>query len=81
MKLTFAAMAAAVLSHATPATAASLCNCCGSTTSQSCTNACAPVKPVDGQCVATVDYEGAAEISTSLNPFRQALKLISIWNA
>jgi len=61
-----------------PASAASLCNCCGSSTATNCQAACAPVKPAEGQCVATVDYSGKAEISDGANPL-YGLSLRNMW--
>jgi hypothetical protein len=61
-----------------PASAASLCNCCGSSTAANCQAVCAPVKPVEGQCVATVDFAGKGEIAEGVNPIYD-LSLRNMW--
>ena len=58
----------ALLSLSGPAQAASLCNCCGKFTAQSCATACAEVTPPADQCQATVDYTADAEIGPGANP-------------
>lgn len=50
------------------ANAANLCNCCDTGVNESCSLACAPTKPVSGQCVAMVDYAGEATIEAGENP-------------
>ena len=50
------------------ANAAAFCNCCGGATAASCTAACEPVKPVLGQCVATVDFNAKTRIAPDRNP-------------
>ena len=68
MKLALAAAVTTLFALSAPAGAASLCNCCGASTASSCATACAPVKPAEGQCVATVDYAGTAKIANGVNP-------------
>ena len=60
-----------------PGNAASLCNCCATGTAQSCSAACAPVKPATGQCVARVDYAGEAVIADGDNPL-YGISLLSL---
>lgn len=69
MKPVLAATAAALLlGMANMANAAGLCNCCGDSTVDSCTAACAPVKPAEGQCIAAVDYTADPGIGEGKNP-------------
>ena len=68
MKFQAVVATGAMLFLAGPASSASLCNCCGVSTAANCQAACAPVKPAEGQCVATADYTGKAEISEGVNP-------------
>ena len=58
--------------------AASLCNCCGASTEQSCAAVCEPVKPPEGQCVPAVDYTGTATIGPNVNPLYDTT-LRNIW--
>lgn len=58
--------------------AASLCNCCGGQTVQSCATACEAVKPAEGQCVATVDYFAAPDIAPDRNPLYD-ISLRNMW--
>lgn len=51
-----------------PGNAASLCNCCATGTAQNCSAICAPLMPAPSQCVARVDYAGAAVIADGDNP-------------
>lgn len=78
MRITLAAAAAALLAFAASSSAASLCNCCGNSMADSCATACAPVKPPQGQCVATVDYQGTLEIAAGLNPLYD-IPLRTMW--
>lgn len=57
-----------LLALAPAASAASLCNCCGDQTAQSCATACANVTPPAGQCQATVDYAATPQIGPGVNP-------------
>ncbi len=50
------------------ASAASLCNCCGTGTVQSCAAVCQPVEAPQGQCAAAVDFAGKPEIAENVNP-------------
>jgi hypothetical protein len=50
------------------ANGASLCNCCETGVAESCSSVCAPAKPVSGQCVAMVDFDGEAAIAAGENP-------------
>jgi hypothetical protein len=47
---------------------ASLCNCCASGVTESCSEVCTSAKPASGQCVAIVDYSGEAKIAEGDNP-------------
>jgi hypothetical protein len=78
MKLEALAMAGAMMVLAASASAASLCNCCGASTAARCAPVCAPVKPAEGQCVATVDYGGRAKIRAGINPLYD-VSLRNIW--
>ena len=60
------------------AAAAGLCNCCGAGTEQSCAAVCEPIKPVQGQCVAAVDYGGSATIAPNINPLYD-ISLRNVW--
>lgn len=60
------------------ASAASLCNCCGVLTVQSCAATCEAVKPPAGQCVAGVDYEAKADIGPDRNPLYD-ISLRNMW--
>jgi hypothetical protein len=60
------------------AAAANLCDCCGEQTAQSCATACAPVKPPEGQCVATVDFSSKAKINPDKNPLYD-ISLRNMW--
>ena len=68
MRLMLAALLGFLGLEAAETHAASLCNCCGSATAQSCSTACAPVKAAEAQCVATVDFAARAEIGPGKNP-------------
>lgn len=57
-----------LMAAANGASAASLCNCCGTDTAQSCAAVCEPVKAPQGQCVAAVDFAGKPAISENVNP-------------
>jgi hypothetical protein len=50
------------------AAAASLCNCCGAGTAQSCAAVCGKVDVPQGQCMAAVDFAGKPAISENVNP-------------
>lgn len=78
MKFQAIAVAGTMVWLATTASAASLCNCCGTSTAAACVTVCAPVKPAQGQCVATVDYAGTAEIAEGVNPLYD-IPLRNIW--
>lgn len=79
MKPTFLPALVLLMASITPVQSASLCNCCGETgTAASCANACAPLKPAEGQCVATVDFEGNAEIGEGINPLYD-VPLQNVW--
>jgi hypothetical protein len=68
MKLFASALAGVALLAATPASAASLCNCCSSGTTAACATACSSITPPAGQCTPTVDFAGAAAIGPGQNP-------------
>ena len=78
MRLMLAAVAGFIGLGAAETHAASLCNCCGSGTAQSCSTACAPVKVAEGQCVATVDFAAKAEIGPGKNPLYD-VPLQNVW--
>ncbi len=78
MKIEVLATTATMMLLATPAVAASLCNCCGAATVESCSTACSPVKPAEGQCIAAVDYAGTAEIGNGSNPL-YSMSLRDVW--
>lgn len=78
MRLLAFAGAAALLAIATSASGANLCNCCGASTAANCATACAPIKPVEGQCVAAIDYAGAPEIAEGQNPL-YGMSLRNVW--
>jgi hypothetical protein len=63
-----AILAGSMMIAAASASAASLCNCCEDSTDASCSSVCATVKPVAGQCLATVDYSGTVEVGPGVNP-------------
>ncbi len=50
------------------ASAASLCNCCGADTAQSCTAVCEKVEAPQNQCVPAVDFAAETVISKDANP-------------
>ncbi len=60
------------------ASPASLCNCCAAGTEQSCAAVCEPVKPPQGQCVPSIDYDGSATIAPNVNPLYD-ITLRNIW--
>ncbi|WP_373502614.1 hypothetical protein [Aestuariivirga sp.] len=78
MRLAFAAALGFATLLGGTAQAASLCNCCGSDTAQSCATACAPVKVMPGQCVATVDFDAEAAIGPGQNPLYD-IPLQNVW--
>ena len=78
MKALLPAALGAVMLAMVPASAASLCNCCGSDTAASCAKVCEPVKPAPGQCVATVDFAGTAIIGKDQNPLYD-MPLKNLW--
>ena len=78
MKFHAIATAGAMVLLTTAAQAASLCNCCGTSTVAACSNTCAPIKVAQGQCVAAVDFDGQSEISDGVNPLYD-LSLRNIW--
>ena len=78
MKLQAIVVTGALVFLSIPASAASLCNCCSSSTAANCQAACAPVKPAAGQCVATVDFAGKPEISDGANPLYD-MSLRNMW--
>jgi hypothetical protein len=78
MRLAFAAALGLVTLMGSTAQAASLCNCCGSETAQSCARACAPVSVKPGQCVATVDFDAEAVIGPGQNPLYD-IPLQNVW--
>lgn len=52
-----------------PANAANLCSCCaGQDAAESCSATCAATSPEEGQCLAAVDFAGAATIEPGINP-------------
>ena len=57
-----------LIAAASGAPAASLCNCCGAGTAQSCAAVCEKVEVPQGQCVAAVDFAGKPAISENVNP-------------
>ena len=64
------------------ASATNLCNCCDTGVAESCSAACAPAKPMSGQCVAMVDYAGEATIAAGQNPlYGISLRGISLKDA
>jgi hypothetical protein len=78
MKLQAILVTGAMVFFGVPASAASLCNCCGNSTAANCQAVCAPVKPAEGQCVATVDFAGKAEIGAGANPL-YSMSLRNMW--
>ena len=64
----FAPALAVLLLAALPASAASLCNCCTTGTSEACASVCAPLKPAEGLCLPAVDFAGTAAIGDGQNP-------------
>jgi hypothetical protein len=78
MKPVIFAGAAAIMMHAVPASAASLCTCCGASTAENCAATCVPVKPPDGQCMAAVDFAGKSKITTDNNPL-YGVSLRNVW--
>jgi hypothetical protein len=68
MKVVLPAVFGVLLCSALPASAASLCNCCGGGTAATCSTACEQVKPPEGQCVSTVDFSGSVTIGPGKNP-------------
>lgn len=79
MKLKLLSALVALVAGIAPVQSANLCNCCGdSGTATSCADACAPLKPAAGQCVATVDFAGNAEIGEGINPLYD-VPLQNIW--
>lgn len=57
-----------LMAAANGASAASLCNCCGTGTAQSCAAVCEKVEVPDGQCVPAVNFAGKTAISKDANP-------------
>jgi len=51
-----------------PASAAGLCNCCGGATAETCSAACSPAEPTEGQCRVTVDYRVRPAVGKGINP-------------
>lgn len=79
MKLKLLSALVLLVAGIAPAQSANLCNCCGEAdTVESCTVACVPLKPAAGQCVATVDFAGSAEIGEGINPLYD-VPLQNVW--
>lgn len=79
MKLKLLSALVVLVAGIAPVQSANLCNCCGdSGTAASCADACAPLKPAAGQCVATVDFAGNAEIGEGINPLYD-VPLQNVW--
>jgi hypothetical protein len=57
-----------LMAAASGVSAASLCNCCGTETAQSCAAVCEKVEVPQGQCVAAVDFAGKPAIAENVNP-------------
>ncbi|MCB1380108.1 MAG: hypothetical protein KDK89_17325 [Alphaproteobacteria bacterium] len=79
MKSLLTSATLAVIVSATAAWSADLCKCCGETgTVNACARDCAPIKPAEGQCVATVDFAGKAVIAEGVNPLYD-VPLQNVW--
>jgi len=82
MKAFIPALAGALMFTAATASAASLCNCCGSGTAESCTATCETVKPAEGMCIPAVDFTSSAKIGAGQNPLYEVpLKGLNITGA
>jgi len=57
-----------LMAAASGASAASLCNCCGAATAQSCAAVCEKVEVPQNQCVPAVDFAAETAISKDANP-------------
>lgn len=68
MRTAVAAVAGLTCLISVEANAAAFCNCCGEATAVSCKVVCEPVKPVLGQCVATIDFDARTRIAPDQNP-------------
>lgn len=79
MKIEALATAVTLMMLATPVSAASLCNCCGAATVETCSAVCEPVKLVQGQCIAAVDFAGMAKIGRDSNPlYSMSLQIVRL---
>jgi hypothetical protein len=78
MKTAVAAIAGLTCLIGVEANAAAFCNCCGEATAVSCKAVCEPVKPVLGQCVATIDFEARTKIAPDQNPLYD-ISLDNFW--
>ena len=68
MKSLVPALALILLTGAAPASAASLCNCCATGTTDACKASCESVKPAEGMCLPAVDFGGTASVAPGQNP-------------
>jgi hypothetical protein len=67
-----------LMTAASGASAAGLCNCCGAETAQSCAAVCQTVEAAPGQCVPAVDFAAKTVISKDANPLYD-VPLRSLW--